>query len=163
MRKRLIAAIATLTVAVAVGTPMLTAATGKTKHTCSFDLAALSAVVKVNSGNPPANGSDTAAATLDGKLCGTPFHGAARDLNHFPTLGTFDGKIINFVPQGSIKAKFQGTATVNPDHSDSLHGHGTITGGTGVYQSATGSLSFTGTKPENSNVTSQHITGTLNY
>jgi hypothetical protein len=163
MRKSLIAATATLAVVVAVGTPLLTAASGKTKHTCSFDLTALSAVVKDNSGNPPANGSNTSAATLDGKLCGKPFHGAARNLNRFPTLGTFEGRIVSFGTLGSINAKFQGTATVNPDHSDSLNGRGTITGGTGVYHRATGSLAFTGTKPENSNVTSQHITGTLNY
>jgi hypothetical protein len=161
MRKRGIIAIAT--VAVAVATPLLAVAMAKSGHTCTFDLTASSAVVKTNSGNPPASGSNTSAATLDGEVCGKPFHGASRDVNSFPTLGRFIGQIVNFGPLGSIKARFAGTASVNPDHSDSLRGQGTVTGGTGAYQGATGSVSFTGTKPANSEVTTQRITGSFNY
>jgi hypothetical protein len=161
MRKRGIAAIATLVVAVA--TPLLAVAMAKNSHTCSFDLTAASAVVKINSGSPPASGSNTSAATVDGKLCGRPFHGAARDLNSFPTLGRFNGQIVNFGPLGSIKAHFEGTATANPDHGDSLRGQGSITGGTGAYQGAAGSVSFVGSKPGNSEVTTQQITGEFHY
>ena len=161
MRTWLIAGLAALTAA--IGGPALAAATGQRKHTCSFNLTARFAEVKVNSGNPPMSGSNTTAATLDGKLCGQPFHGAARDVNNYPTLGKFNGKIVNFGPLGSIKAKFDGTATLNPDHSDSLHGTGTITGGTGLYKGATGSFTFTGTKPANSLVTTQRISGQFDY
>jgi hypothetical protein len=148
---------------VAVATPLLTVAMAKDSHTCSFDLTAASAVVKTNSGSPPASGSNTSAATLDGKLCGKLFHGAARDLNSFPTLGRFDGQIVNLGPLGSIKARFEGTASVNPDRSDSLRGQGWITGGTGAYHGAAGHVSFVGSKPRNSEVTTQHIIGEFHY
>ena len=161
MRKLVLAGLMALSVAIAG--PVLAAAHGRPKHRCSLNLTASFAEIKRNSGNPPFSGSNTEAATVDGTLCGKPFHGAARDVNHFPTLGKFNGVAITFGPLGSIKATFQGIATEHPDHSASLHGTVTITGGTGLYKDATGSNSFTGAQPANSPVTTQHLTGTLNH
>jgi hypothetical protein len=161
MRTRLIAGLAALTVAVAGA--VLATANGQTKHSCPLNLTARFAEVQRNSGNPPFSGTNTSAATLDGTLCGKPFHGAARDVNHFPTLGKFNGTVVTFGPLGSIKANFAGTATEHPDHSATLDGKATITGGTGLYKHASGTNSLTGTQPANTPVTTQHLSGTLNY
>lgn len=161
MRRWLTAGLAALTVAATSQMPA--AATGQLKHTCSINTTARFIEVLVNSGHPPQSGSNTSVATIDGTLCGKPFHGAARDVNHFPRLGKFNGVAVIFAPLGSITAKFEGTATLNPDHSATLHGKATITGGTGLYKSATGSNSFTGTQPPNSPITTQHMSGTLTY
>ena len=162
MRTSLIAGLAALTVAVAT-TMLAAAANGQPTHTCSFDMTARFVEVMVNSGNPPKSGSNTGVGTVDGMQCGKPFHGAVRDVNRFPTLGKFNGVAVIFGPLGSIKAKFEGTATLHPNHSASLRGKATITGGTGLYKAAIGSNSFTGTQPANSPVTTQHMSGTLNY
>lgn len=161
MRTSLIAGLAALTVSVA--TPMLAAANGQPRHTCLINMTARFVEVMVNSGNPPKSGSNTGVGTIDGTLCGKPFHGATRDLNRFPRLGSFNGVAVIFGPLGSLTAKFEGTATLHPNHSASLRGNATITGGTGLYKAATGSNSFTGTQQANSPITTQHMNGTLNY
>lgn len=161
MRKSVVAGLTALSAAVAG--PLLATANARPEHHCSLNLTARFAEVKRNIGNPPFSGSNTEAATVDGTICGKPFHGAARDVNHFPTLGKFNGVAITFGPLGSIRVTFQGTATEHPDHSATLHGTATITGGTGLYKNASGRNSFTGTQPANSPVTTQHLTGTINY
>ena len=114
-------------------------------------------------GNRPNPAVNTGAAIVDGTVCGKPFHGAMRDVTHFPTLGQFNGTSTTFGPFGSINVDFRGTATINPDHSASLRGTSTTTGGTGIYKGATGSGAFTGTQPANSPVTTQHVTGRVTY
>lgn len=159
MRTSLIAGLAVLTLAVA--SPTL--AVAKSKHACSVNVTAKFVGVMVNSGNPPQSGSNTSVATVDGTLCGKPFHGAVRDLTRFHPRGKFNGLAVMFAPLGSITTTFEGTATLNPDHSATLHGKATITGGTGLYSTATGSNTFTGKQPANSPVTTQHMTGTISY
>jgi hypothetical protein len=73
-----LAMLAALTVA---GSTLASAATVLKKRNCSLSVALLIGTVNVNSGAPPASGSVTQAATVDGRLCGKPFHGAARDVN----------------------------------------------------------------------------------
>jgi hypothetical protein len=48
-----------------------------------------------------------------------------------------------------------------PDGSTALSGSGQITGGTGLYRRATGSFTFTGTRPANSHLNIVHLAGTL--
>ena len=57
----------------------------------------------------------------------------------------------------------QESATINQNHSTSLKGAASITGGTGRYKDASGSGSLHGSQPANSDVTTQHLTGTLTY
>jgi len=162
MRKWLLPIVAVL--ALAVVAPTLAGATkGQKKHKCSFDVTGLFAQVKVNSGNPPLSGSNTDAGVLDGKLCHKAFHGASRQVNTYPTPGKFKSRGLSFGPRGSISAKFTGTGTLNADGSTSFSGSGKITGGTGIYKGATGSLSFTGTSPKDSTVATQRITGKIKY
>lgn len=161
MHRSLVAGLAVLSVAVAG--PLLAIANAKPKRTCSVDLVSRTIGIAVLSGNPPSSGSGLAAGTLDGTLCGKPLHGALRDIAHFPTLGKVNGTGTMFGPLGSMTLKFQQSATLNPNHSASLQGTATITGGTGLYKGATGTGSLTGTQAPNSDVTTQQLTGTITY
>jgi hypothetical protein len=163
MRKWVLPVLATLAVGVFVIPTLAGAARTPRKHKCSFNVTALVAQVKVKSGNPPVSGSATDAATVDGKLCGKRFRGAARTSNTYPTPGSFTSKAQAFGPRGSVKAKFSGTGKLNPDGSVSFSGSGKVTGGTGIYKRAIGSLSFTGTSPSGSTVATQHIKGKVKY
>jgi hypothetical protein len=113
-------------------------------------------------GNPPLSGTETRAGIVDGKLCGKPFRGAARLVITYtaPGVGTIHPFAI-FGPLGSLEGTFHVIGVREPDASVSLSGSGKITGGTGVYKGATGSMSATGTRPANSNVNVVHDTGTL--
>lgn len=160
MSKFLIAAVATLFVAAAT---QVAASADTTKHSCSFNLTGRFAEVRVVSGQPPHNGSNSSAATIDGTMCGKPFHGAARDVNHFPTLGKVAGVATIFSPLGSITVRFEATATINRNHSATLHGSSNILSGTGIYAKASGSGTDLGRQAPNSPITIQHLTGTLSY
>ena len=162
MRKLVLPVLATLALAVVV--PALAgAAKSPKKHKCSFDVTGLFTSVKTTSGTPPLSGGNIDVGTLDGKLCHKAFHGAARQVNKYPTPGAFSSRGVSFGPRGSVKAKFTGTGKLNPDGSTSFSGSGKITGGTGIYKGATGKLSFTGTEPKDSTVATQHITGKIKY
>lgn len=86
-----------------------------------------------------------------------------RDVARFPTLGKVHGTSTIFGPSGSMTCRFNETATVNLNHSVSLQSALTITGGTGLHKSVTGSDSLTGTQAPNSDVTIQHLNGTITY
>jgi hypothetical protein len=150
-------------VALVGGSVALPSAAKPKKHQCTVDVIARLAQVKVNSGNPPANGKSTGAGTVDGKICGKAFHGAVRTVTRYPTPGTFKFTAVSFGPLGSTTAKGSGTGTVNPDGSITVTGSSHNVGGTGITKGATGSETFTGTQPANSNVLTEHVVGTLNY
>lgn len=161
MLRWIIAGLGVLSVAVA--SPVLAAANGQPKRTCSVSVVSRSAGIAVLSGNPPQNGSEVAAGIVDGTVCGKPFHGAIRDIAHFPMLGNVNGTGTVFGPAGSITFRFNETATINQNHSATLHGPATLTGGSGLYRRAAGSGSLSGAQSANSPVTTQHLTGTLTY
>jgi hypothetical protein len=161
MRKLLLPVLAVLVVAVAV--PSLAGAKAQKKHKCSFDVTGLFNTVKTISGTPPVSGSNEDTGTIDGKLCHKAFHGASRQVNKYPTPGKFTARGTVFGPRGSVKTKFSGTGTVNPDGSTSFGGSGKVTGGTGIYKGATGKFTFTGTEPKGSSVATQHIKGNIKY
>jgi hypothetical protein len=161
MHKWVIAGLATLTVAAAG--PLLSAANAKPTRTCSVSAITRSAGIAVLSGNPPRSGSELSAGIVDATLCGQPFHGALRDIAHFPAFGKVNGTGTLLGPQGSISISFDEIASPNADHSVTLHGAATITSGTGLYRGATGSGTLTGTQAANSDVTDQHMTGTITY
>jgi hypothetical protein len=151
-------------VALALSVAHLTAsaATHATRH-CSFALTGRFTDVGIDTGHPPQSGSNTDVAIVDGTLCGKPFHGAARDINHFPRLGMVDGTGVVFGPLGSLEVQFRATATINPDHSATLQGSSSIVGGSGAYVNAHGSGLDRGTQAPNSPITIQHLTGTIDY
>jgi hypothetical protein len=133
------------------------------KHNCSVDVTVRLAQVRTNSGNPPADGKSTGAGTVDGKVCGKAFHGSVRAVTTYPSPGTFKVATQTFGPLGSTFAKGSGTGTLNADGSISVSGSTHNTGGTGITKGATGSNTFTGTQPQNSNVVTEHVVGTLKY
>jgi hypothetical protein len=157
MRKWLPPIVAALSVAIVL--PTLAGAARDRR--CSLNLTFLTAPVNVT-GNPPVTGTETRAGTVDGRLCGTQFWGAARLVITYtaPGRGTIHPFAI-FGPSGSLDGTFHVIGVRQPDGSVSLSGSGTITGGTGLYTGATGSLSATGTRLANSSVNIVHDTGTL--
>lgn len=130
---------------------------------CSFDFTALNAQVKVISGNPPASGSNLLAATLNGNLCGVRLAGAARVVNTYPRLGKFTSQARMFGPLGALIGSASGTGKPDSAGGISFHARGKITGGTGAYKNANGSLSATGTQAKGSSVVDLHIIGTFSY
>ena len=157
MRKWLPPIVAALSVAIVLPTLAGAASTRK----CSLNLGFLTAPVAVT-GNPPLSGTETRAGTVDGKLCGKQFRGAARLVITYtaPGTGTIHPLAI-FGPLGSLTGTFHVVGVRQPDGSVSLSGSGKITGGTGLYKGATGSMSATGTRAANSNLNVVHETGTL--
>jgi hypothetical protein len=162
MRRLVLPVLATLALAVVVPALAGAAKTPK-KHKCSVDVTGLFNTVRTISGTPPLSGSNEDTGTIDGKLCHKAFHGASRQVNKYPTPGKFTARGVVFGPRGSIKTKFSGTGTVNPDGSTSFGGSGKVTGGTGIYKGATGKFSFTGTEPKDSTVATQHVKGKIKY
>ena len=144
--------------AVAVVAPTLAGAASHRR--CSLDLTALTAPVETI-GNPPLNGNETRGGIVDGNVCGKQFRGATRLLITYTAPGQSTIASETFGPLGSFKAQAQGRGVPQPDGSTSLSGSGQITGGTGIYKGATGSLSSTGTRPANSHINIVHLTGTL--
>jgi hypothetical protein len=139
------------------------AASGERKHKCSFNLTTLDARVKVISGNPPLDGTSLSAATIDGKLCGKPFHGAARLIRTTVSTDKLSVKYTNFGPLGSFRGTFSGSRTVNPDGTSSFTGNGKITSGTGLYNGATGSFTASGAKPSGTSPSALTFKGTLKH
>ena len=144
--------------AVAVVVPTLAGAASHRK--CSLDLTVLNAPVETI-GNPPLNGNETRGGIVDGNVCGRQFRGATRLLITYTAPGQSTIASETFGPLGSFKAQAQGRGVPQPDGSTSLSGSGQITGGTGIYKGATGSLSSTGTRPANSHINIVHLTGTF--
>jgi hypothetical protein len=159
MRKWLSLIAAALTVAVVV--PALAGAASHRK--CSFNLTFLTAPVKA-SGNPPLSGTETRGATVDGKLCGKQFHGASRLTITYVGPGKPNTVLFAaFGPVGSLRGIAHAVGIRQPDGSASISGSGKITGGTGLYNGAVGSLSATGSTPAHSNVNTLHDTGTVRF
>jgi hypothetical protein len=150
-------------VALVGGSLALPSAAKPKQHHCNVDVTVRLAQVKVNSGNPPANGKSTGAGTVDGKVCGKAFHGAVRTVTTYPTPGTFKFRAVSFGPLGSTIAQGSGTGTLNADGSITVSGSSHNIGGTGITKGATGSNTFTGKQPKNSTVLTEHVVGTLNY
>lgn len=139
-------------VGLAASSALAGAAKTPKKHKRSLNMTALVATLKNLSGTPPLSGSSLDGGTLDGKLCHKAFHGAVRQVIKYPSAGKLTSRAVGFGPKGSLKAKLSGTGKPNPDGSTSFSGSGEITGGTGIYKGATGTVSFTGTVPKGSTV-----------
>jgi hypothetical protein len=155
MRKCLAPIVAALSVAIVVPAPA-----GAASRKCSLNLTFLTAPVTVT-GNPPLNGTETRAGIGDGKLCGARFQGAVRLVVTYTAPGQGTIPFAIFGPLGSLKGTAHVAGVRQPDGSVSLSGSGKITGGTGLFAGAIGSISVKGTRPANSNVNLVHDTGTL--
>jgi hypothetical protein len=160
MRKWLAVSIVAAVSAAAIA-PTLAGAASPRK--CSLNLSFVSPLVK-SSGNPPLIGTETRASTVDGKLCGKQFHGAARlAITYFGPGKPSTTLDAIFGPAGSLRATVHAVGTPHPDGSVSISGSGKVTGGTGVYKGAVGSFSVTGSASANSTITKVHDVGTIRF
>jgi hypothetical protein len=143
----------------AVIAPTLAGAASPRK--CSLNLTFVTAPVK-SSGNPPLIGTETRASTVNGKLCGRQFHGAARLAVTYVGPGKPNTVLLAiFGPAGSLRGTSHNVGMRHPDGSASISGSGKVTGGTGLYRGAVGSFSATGSVPSNSTVITVHAVGTV--
>jgi hypothetical protein len=152
--------LAALAIVVAFGA---TTAQAKTRH--HYTSVIHSAPLATGHGYPAVGGTAALAGTWATSLLGT---GALVDhltiTSHpTPTTFTFKGAEVGFVALGTFKDTFTGTATVQPNGSQTLVTHGRFTGGTGPYRGASGSFKFTGATAPGSNVVNGHSAGTLTY
>ena len=147
--------------ALAVAIPSFAGADGN--HECTLDLTVRASRVRIFSGHPPASGHDLSAGTVDGTICGDPFHGAMRQQNRYPNPPGFKTNVATFGPVGSFRSKGNGTAALNGDGSVDLRGQMRIVGGTGIYDDPSGSIRFTGHVPFRSSVATFHFRGTIEY
>ena len=78
-----------------------------------------------------------------------------------PNVFAFKGTELDLVPTGSVRNRFTGTSTVQPDGSQQVKITGRFTGGTGRFRGATGSYAFTGTAPAGSMIVTGDSTGRI--
>jgi hypothetical protein len=153
MTKRGTCLLAGLALAVAAAVPA-TGATVPKKHS----LSGTAQVVTISSQGTPPNTTSTGAGIVKGSI------GSGAIVGTTTFSGTnFTNKFRVFLLHGTFKGTLSGTFTVNPDGSVSSTGTAKITGGTGVYKGATGKLTFTGTTPANSNVSTFQVKGSATY
>ncbi len=112
-----------------------------------------------SSGSPPVSGSNSAVGTSDGHIGRAVSHGTVRGTNHYPA---FTGRWVMFDPGGAIDFSLTGHV-VGPG---SFAGKAKVTGGTGKYRRAGGTLAFTAhtqapTGGQSSPVIVRRISGTL--
>ena len=100
-----------------------------------------------------------------GRITGRPGGTGATLLVASPgsTPGTIDVRGTAFYRRGTIRLRGTNTATAQPDGSFTFQGSGTITGGTGRFKGARGSVTFSGTQPANDPVQTFEIDGTIRY
>jgi hypothetical protein len=79
------------------------------------------------------------------------------------TTFTFRGTETCFAAKGSLSDRFSGTATVNPDGTQTITIKGRYVGGTGAYRGAKGSFTFNGATASGSSIVNGHSSGTISY
>jgi hypothetical protein len=128
-------------------------ATGATKKSHAVNSTARMAVV-----------SESGAPTRwAGEVAGKPGGRSAILLRTTLSGATATGKAIQFTRNGVILATTTNTVEAQPDGSTRFPGTFKITGGTGRYRDATGSGTFEGILPANSNVLVATLKGKIRY
>jgi hypothetical protein len=80
-----------------------------------------------------------------------------------PNVFAFEGRETDFLPGGTMRNKFTGTATVQPDGSQVVAAEGRFTGGTERYRGMSGRYRFSGTVAPGSTLLVGHSSGTVAY
>jgi len=153
MTKRATCLFVGIALAIAASVPA-TAATTPKKHSVS----GTAQVVTISSQGTPPNTTSTGAGIVksvlgSGAIVGTTTFSGSNFTNKFRV----------FLVHGTFKGTLTGTFKTNADGSLSASGTAKITGGTGAYKGATGKLTFTGSSPANSNVTTFQVKGSATY
>jgi len=121
--------------------------------------------VSTASGYPAAGGTAVLAGTWTTNRFGP---GAVIDhvrMTGHPTATTFTfrGTEVGFVPRGTFRDVFTGTATIQSDGTQTVMTHGRFVGGTGAYRGATGVFEFSGSAAPGSTSVTGHSIGTIWY
>jgi hypothetical protein len=114
---------------------------------------------------PAPGGTALIAGKLDTKPLGS---GGVVDHVHItgqpaPNVFAFEGRETDFLPGGTMRNKFTGTATVQPDGSQVVAAEGRFTGGTERYRGMSGRYRFSGTVAPGSTLLVGHSSGTVAY
>ena len=153
-------ALATLVACATFGASTAQARTAH-RYTSTIENVALS----TGGGYPAPGGSAVLAGSWATSLYG---NGALIDhvtITGHPTSDTFTfrGTEVGFLPHGTIRDKFIGTATVLSNGTQKVSTKGRFNGGTGMYRGATGSFKFTGRTSPGSSVVIGRSAGTISY
>jgi hypothetical protein len=149
MRVRILLALA-LVLALVVAAP---AATGATKKKRTLQGTIHMAVI-----GPNGTGSKFA-----GEFAGKPLGRAALLFQNTVANNTSTGKAVIYTKKGTIRANATNQLQPQPDGSVNVPGSFKITGGTGRYKGATGSGSFDGVLPANSEIFEITVKGKIRY
>lgn len=162
-RRQLSVAVAMLALGAAFAAPMAQAKTKTKNHHYRSVIA--TATLSTGSGYPSPGGTAVVVGTWATNLYdnGTLVDHVTITGQPTPTTFSFRGTEVDFVALGSFKDTFTGTATVQPNGSETLVTHGRFTGGTGPYTRASGSFNFTGSTAPGSSVVNGHSAGTIIY
>jgi hypothetical protein len=144
----------TFIVAVVIGMVLLIApAIAVAKNTHRIEGTALGATVRMSQDFPNV-GSTTDSVQLDEHRIdgGKVVRGAAESQvtvksGDLTTGLDAEGTIRSYSPQGSLKGDITGKVTLQPDGSVAVTGDIKVTGGTGTFKGATGTLSYTTSVP----------------
>lgn len=134
-----------------------------TARTISYTSRLVSAPLATGSGYPAPGGT----AVLAGTLTFGPFGNGATIARITitgqpqPNVFAFEGKELDLVPTGSLRNRFTGTSTIQPDGSQQVKITGRYTGGTGRFRGVTGNYAFSGTVPSGSTLLTGGSTGRL--
>ena len=147
------------------------------KTTCSLSLLtlALGLCATTASGKPPRSDHHIDATiraavvihvgnwyTNAGAINGTLGDGAFLETDSV-TGSSFNGSGTSFYPNGSLWSTGYGRITHHPGGAISEVGRGTFNGGTGAYEWATGSFTFTTTVAPGATIGVVHVVGNANY
>jgi hypothetical protein len=98
-----------------------------------------------------------------GQVKGKPFGTAAVLARNQVSGTTSTGKAVIYAKRGTITANITSEIQPQPDGSAKFPGTFKVTGGTGLYKSATGKGKFDGAAAAGSTVIVFHVTGKLRY
>jgi acyl-coenzyme A thioesterase PaaI-like protein len=152
-----------VTAAVAAVAASAGPAAAKTTH--HYKSVIRNTAVSTANGYPDVGGTAVLAGTWTTDLFG---NGALVDhvtITGRPTSTSFAfrGTETTFVAKGSLTDKFTGTATVNPDGTQTIVTKGQFVRGSGAYRGAKGSFTFSGSTANGSSVVVGQSKGTVVY
>ena len=149
MRSRILLVLALAAALIAV--PI---ATGATKKRHAVDMTVRMAVISETDASP---------VKWAGEVVGKPAGRSALVLISTATGQNATGKAIQYTKRGTIVATTANRIEPQPDGSTRFPGTFKITGGTGRYRGATGSGTFEGVVPADSNVLQATLKGKIRY
>lgn len=143
-----------LALTLALALVVVPGATGATKKTRALEGTIRMAIIGPNGDS---------GSKFAGAFAGRPTGRAALLFQNTITGSTSNGRAVLYTRRGTIRATATNEVQPQPDGSVNLPGTFKITGGTGRFKGATGSGTFDGVLPANSDVFEVTVTGRIRY